>query len=81
MKITVCDPCRVQAGLLVETTRFIRLAHHPELRIDVCPKHYSEWQRKYRGLEKYVPWVYSLKGIKVKPSEVKDLLARTRKVR
>ena len=59
-KIIICD-LHKEKRQLVETTKFMRVPKHPELRIDLC----DECMKQVHGMKmsEYVMMAYRLKGM------------------
>lgn len=62
MKVTVCDACR-KVGILQETSRYLTVKHHPELRLDLCGKHMEQIKKDHpRVDEEFKRKVFELKA-------------------
>lgn len=59
-KITICD-LHKEKGQLIETTKFMRVPKHPELRVDLCEECMKQVNKM--KMPEYVTMSYRLKGM------------------
>jgi hypothetical protein len=66
-KIVICDKCKVDDGKITETTRYLSVRRHPDMRMDLCSACITKFHAKVgnRLTAEYVQEVYRLHGYKI----------------
>jgi hypothetical protein len=66
--------CHKENKVLTETTRFLSVKRHPELRLDLCDKHVAEVKKL--SIHQYVKRAMGLSGIEMTEEQAKQYLTR-----
>lgn len=77
-KITICDLCKSRHNKITPVTRYLKVKHHKDLRLDLCAVHMYEVTSKYpKATPEFVQFVYEVtKGMKITIETAQELARR-----
>jgi len=77
-KIAVCDVCKTRHNKLTRADKYIHVKGHKDLRIDLCPVHLFEVNKKFPKVSaEYVQFIYEMvHGTELSLEDAQSILRR-----
>ncbi len=79
-KVAVCDVCNTRHNKLTIAPKYMHVKGHKDLRIDLCPVHLFEVNKKFPKVSvEYVQFIYEMvHGTGLSPEDAQSVLRNRR---
>lgn len=77
MKISICDPCKIEDDKITETNQYLKVKGKPMLKMDVCAEHNAKIKKM--NMIEYARYCFKINGVDLSDKtddEVKEICLR-----